>query len=186
MEGNIEKSIALFKSLIGTNSEEYALPILINVCIKLKRFEEAFDYMMYSRKKKYYIDQKAELVLMKELNVTFDKVYNKPLSYGCNQILDYDAYSALEHIISRHKYEFSEDIDISELFASIGDSLTHETFSGKFVLNDVYDVPYHNIGGDSSVLRVITLPGTKNILSMYPLFDKEYVDDENMSLQRKK
>ena len=186
MEGNIDKSIALFKSLIGTNSEEYALPILINVNIKLKRYEEAFDYMMYSKKKKYYIDQKAELILMKELNVTFDKVYNKPLSYGCNQLLDYDTYAALEHIIARHKYEFNEDIDISMLFATIGDSLTHETFSGKFVLNDVYDVPYDNVGVGSSVLRVITLPGTKNILSMYPLFDKEYVDDENMSLQRKK
>ena len=186
MEGNIEKSIALFKSLIGTNSEEYALPILINICIKLKRYEEAFDYMMYSKKKNYYCDQKAELVIMKELNVTFDKVYDKPLSYGCNQLLDYDAYSALEHVIARHKYEFSDDIDISLLFGTVGESLSMETFSGKFVLNDVYDVPYENVGGGSNVLRVITLPGTKNILSMYPLFDKDYVDGEGMVLQRKK
>lgn len=186
MEGNIEKSIAFFKSLIGTKSETYSLPILINICIKLGRYEEAFDYMMYSKKKNYYCDQKAELVLMKELNVSFDKEYNKPLSYGCYQILEYDPYSALEHVIARHKYEFSDDIDISMLFATIGDSLNNETFTGKFVLNDVYDVPYNNIGGGSNILRVITLPGTKNILSMYPLFDKDYVDDESMSLQRKK
>ena len=186
MEGNIEKSIAFFKSLIGTKSETYSLPILINICIKLGRYEEAFDYMMYSKRKNYYCDQKAELVLMKELNVSFDKIYNKPLSYGCYQILEYDAYSALEHVIARHKYEFSEDIDIPMLFSTISDSLDMNTFTGKFVLNDVYDVPFDNIGGGSNILRVITLPGTKNILSMYPLFDKDYVDDEGMSLQRKK
>ena len=186
MQGNIEKSIALFKSLIGTCSEDYALPLLININIKLGRYEDAFDYMMYAKKKKYYCDQKAELIIMKELNVTFDKEYNKPMTYGCNQILDYDPYSALEHIIARHKYEFSSDIDIPMLFSSIGSSLSMSTFTGKFVLNDVYDVPFENVGSASNILRVITLPGTKQILSMYPLFDMDYVDGEGLSLQRKK
>lgn len=186
MQGNIEKSIALFKSLIGTCSENYALPLLININIKLGRYEDAFDYMMYSKRKNYYCDPKAELIIMKELNVTFDKEYNKPMTYSCNQILDYDPYSALEHIIARHKYDFSSDIDIPMLFDSIGSSLSMSNFTGKFVLNDVYDVPFENVGSGSNILRVITLPGTKQILSMYPLFDMDYIDGGGISLHRKK
>ena len=39
----------------------------------------------------------------------------------------------------------------------------------QLALNDIYDIPYKNIGGDMDILRVIVLPNTCNIVNMYPL-----------------
>ena len=99
------------------------------------------------------------------------------------QLLDYDEYVAVEHIVSRHSRDFSKNIDIHKLFVDIKKSISDEYYVGKLVLNDIYDIPYEGIG-DSDVLRVICIPGTKNILSMYPLINKLDFDD-GMRLEKR-
>lgn len=108
---------------------------------------------------------------MKEFNIFFkctryDNLYNN------NQLIDYDEYVAVEHIIDRHSNDFSEHIDIYSLFNEIKSKLIDEYRVDCLKFNDVYDIPYQNVGYDKHIIRVYTIPNTKNILTMYPLEDK--------------
>ena len=175
--GNVKEAFKYFDKLLHTDSEEYGLPSLINMLIKEGYVSEAFEYFNYSKKKGYYCDPKCELYLMKYFNIYFVNRCNVDYSYNNLQLLDYDEYVAVEHIISRHKKDFFSDVDIYKLFNSRSEKISREYYIGKLVLNDIYDIPYKGIGM-SDTLRVICLPGTKDILSMYPLTNKfDYEED---------
>lgn len=114
---------------------------------------------------------------MKELNIFFDKEYSNLYNYNNLQTIDYDEFVAIEHILERHEKEFSSDIDIYKLFNDIKTKLTPETQKQKLVVNDVYDIPYQNIGNGIHILRVVTLPNSKDILTMFPLYDDEEIEE---------
>lgn len=176
-QGNLIDAFKCFDKVLHTKSEEYVLPSLINMLIKEGYVREAFEYFMYSKRKNYYCDPKAELYLMKYLNIYFNKPEDIIYSYNNMQLIDYDEFVAIEHIVEKHSDEFSKNIDIYSLFKTISEKICDKYYVGKLVLNDIYDIPYKGIG-ISDTLRVIVIPGTKNILSMYPLIDKEIYDDE--------
>jgi tetratricopeptide (TPR) repeat protein len=182
--GNITGAFKYFDSLLHTKSEEYVLPNIVNMLIKEGYVKEAFEYFIYSKRKGIYCDPKAELYLMKYFNIFFINPCNRDYSYNNLQLIDYDEYVAVEHIISRHQRDFSKNIDIYELFNSIKEKISREFYIGKLVLNDIYDIPYEGIG-KSDTLRVICIPGTKDILSMYPLTNNnDYEEEYRMGLRK--
>ena len=94
-----------------------------------------------------------------------ETIYN----YNRDQFLDYNYIEALEHIIGIHEKEFSSNINIYKLFEEIRSKLTNQYKVSYLDINDVYDIPYQYIGKSCHILRVVTLPDSKDILTMFPL-----------------
>ena len=121
---------------------------------------------------------------MTRLNIFF-KDKDLQIFYNALQIINYDEYSAIEHIIERHKDEFTKGIDLYKLFKSV--VIDDKYYVRNITFNNIYDIPYENIGENTNILRVITLPNSKKILTMYPLYDKtESVEETETKLKRRK
>ncbi len=178
IEGNIEKSRNYFESLLNTQNRTYAIVNLMVMYIKEQNYIDAFKYLKYSKDSKIKTSFKTELFIMKELNIFFDEENKIPISYNNLQIVDYDEFVALEHVIENHDSDFSKDIDIYRLFNDIKSKLTEEYKKRKLVLNDIYEIPYENVGENCHILRVVTLPNSHDILSMYPLLNDYLELDE--------
>jgi len=180
-KGNLEESKELFITAkkCGHKLTIYSLRYLLLICIKQNDLNEAFKYFMELRHLKAGTDDKAELFLMKRLNIFFE--HTKPFKdkYGNDQIIDYDEYVAIEHIIDRHENEFAQDINIYELFHTIKKYLVEEYRQYELMFNDFYDIPYQSLGIDKEGhIRVVTLPCSKQIMSMYPLYRNNEFEEE--------
>lgn len=177
------------------DNSEYAINLLIVAYLKNNQYTKLVKLI---EKNNFNIKYRESLLLSKELNIFFKAPYkNIPFSYNMNQIVDYDEYMAIEHIIDRHNGNddlsgtiFNHDIDIYKLFVDIKKELTNENKNNTLVLNDIYTVYYPNIGvNGENYLRIVTVHNTKNILSMYPIKNKNdifYVDDEDEIKENKK
>ena len=197
-QGNIDKARDYFQSLLNTQNKTYALLILIKLYVKQNDFFNAFKYFLYLKKCKIPVTFETELEILKlyimmNLNIFFDEENEIRISYNNSQALDYDEFIAIEHIIDGHKEEFSSGINIYKLFNDIKKKLTAEYKIKSLSLNDIYDIPCENVGENCHILRVVTLPNSKNILTMYPLIEKNYnfsddslCYDNGSILQRKK
>lgn len=168
----------LYKIINDKNNDtnrEYAINLLIVAYLKNNEYTKAVEII---EKYNFNMRYREALLLGKELNIFFDAPYKDlPFSYTMNQTVDYDEYMAMDHIMDRHNSndklsgtKFNPDIDICRLFVDIKKELTAENKINRLVLNDIYSVYYPNIGvNGENYLRVVTLHNTKNILSMYPI-----------------
>ena len=121
---------------------------------------------------------------MTRLNIYFKDI-ELPIYYNATQIMNYDELSAVEHIIERHKDEFADNINLYKLFSEV--SLDEKYHKRNITFNNIYDIPYPNIGENIDTLRVITLPNSKDILTMYPLYNEaERLDEQEFTLKRRK
>ena len=197
-QGNIDLARDYFQDLIKTSNCTYAIICLINLFIKQNEYMNALKYIIYLEDSKIPLELKKqvkmlELYMMKELNIFFDKETKIGMNYNNYQAVDYDEFVAIEHIIDGHKEEFSTGIDVYRLFNDIRGKLTDEYKFINLSVNDIYYMPYENIGDDCHILCVVTLPNSKNILTMYPLTkancsldDDSLINNTGMVLQRKK
>lgn len=99
-------------------------------------------------------------------------------SYNRNQIIEYRQKEALEHIKAKHSSTketrgcFVPEIDIDQLFVDVKLQMTEDNMINEDVL-DVYEIDYPAAGYDLddnlvNSIRIIAVPGTKDILTMYP------------------
>ena len=187
--GKKEEAITEFKSLLGSKKDVSARLYLSLIYIKDKNYNEAFQ-MVHPVINSNEIDSdlkfKIILILSKELNIFFqgyDYTPDKYYTYSNEQYIEYDANGALEHIFANHKdnpdkSNFNEEIDICDLFDHIGEKLNSDTLFSTLLFNDIHFIDYKNIGSDGeNILKVITLPGTKKVITMYPIKNKKYYDD---------
>ena len=111
-------------------------------------------------------------------------------TYTEKQILNYDEELAINHIFNKHvdndfSSRFSETIDVRELFNNIGDKLDQKYKYGSYDM-DLYIIPYPRIGYSPvhnkmiNELEVITLPDSKQILSMFPVY---YESDKGFCME---
>ena len=202
-QGNIELAKNYFEDLLNStfyDKDIYVVVIisLVKLSIKQNNYFNAFKYFTYLKDYKfnYILKMQLELLklyIMKELNIFFEKETKIRVSYNNNQVVDYDEFVAIEHIIDGHKEEFSNGIDLYKLFNDIKSKLTEEYKYRNLSTNDIYHIPYENIGEGCHILRVVTLPNSKDILTMFPLNQINYnLEDDSLDfdkgpiLQRKK
>ena len=185
--GNKDKAIECFQYIldVGSNKDKnYALLYLIKIFIKEKEYLEAFDYFNLLDEESLSLELKRlkeflKLYIMKKLNVFFKDDNEVTFSYNNNQLFDYDECVAVEHIIERHKDDFSNDIDVYRLFNDIKSRLVSNYKINNLSINDIYHIPYPNIGNGCDILRVVTLPNSKDILTMFPISSSRiYIDDD--------
>ena len=127
------------------------------------------------------IKLKIALTLFKELGVFFYKEYPRmtDLPYTDRQIINYDETRALSHI------NIKNDIDLYSLLTEVKEKLIDDIKAPTLNLNDMYHLDYPNIGKQGeSLLRVITTAGTKDIITMFPVFSKRdnVVENEEESI----
>ena len=190
--GNIDKARKYFESLLGEQNATYAYRELILLEYKFKNYIRTLVLIKQAISNNIDVDNSILISIFKEFNVFFKKVnyYNMKYSYSITQLLDYDEYLAIEHIVERHtnsneKNNFSKNIDIYKLFNDVDKLLTEEYKFNKLNFNDWYIIPYDNIGSEGeNFLKVVTLPHNKNIITMYPvssMYD-DYAEETNKKL----
>ena len=198
--GNYEEAKDYFLKCIDTPIERFAYHILIVLYIKQQKYEEAFIYTKEAIDKKIWINSDLLIDIGKHLNVFFDLDYTTfPSLYSVDQLADYDPYLAIDHIDYRHvgcdSSSFSSNIDVYKLFNDIQKDLTEANKTRRLSYSDVYIIPYPNAGTyGQNHIKVITIPNTKDIITMYPIFSMyDYIDDEetfdeesNISLTKKR
>lgn len=188
--GNIEKAKEYLQKLLGTELEIYAYSLLITIEIKDKHYERAAYLVEQALPLGYQVKDDIFMELSKKLNIFFDIKYRNfdNYSYTVKQIISYDSSLAVDHIIERHKKDFNRNIDIKKLFEEIKKQLIKENKLNIIHFNDLYVIPFKNIGNNTEkLLEVVTLPATNNILTMYPignLYDIEADDFDCLTMKK--
>ena len=153
---------------------------LIAIMLKEKRYDEAYSYLQQVMPEN---PTKDDFCLL-HAKLLLDKIKGNPLptraskNYTERQIIEYREDDALDHIINHHQLiieevgNFAKQIDIPTLFTDIKYQLTEENMVNEDIA-DIYEVDYPNAGYDLDgtlvhKIRVVCLPTTKNILTMYP------------------
>lgn len=174
-DGNIKEAKEILKQLIKQNENKassYAKSLYGIILFNNHEYNELIK--MINKEGKDITTIPVLIYLSIKHNIFLDVAYeNLYYGYTVSQLLNYDEYISVEHIIDRHTKDFNHNIDIYKLFNDIKEELTLENKINKLNFNDIYSIYYPNIGynGENN-LRVITLPNTKNILTMYPIQGK--------------
>lgn len=148
---------------------------LIQIAIKENNYQEAEKYLEDLKKIKEADKNEIEV-----LQLMIDKHWNRNISvdrdytYRELQIINYSKKRAIEHIQKEHvnnpnqnKTNFHKNINIEELFEDIKTYLTEDNLCFGDIF-DIYEIDYPNIGENIHKCCVVTVPNTKDIITMYP------------------
>lgn len=170
------------RNYITNNTSAERLPYikLIKLLYDQERFQEARQALEEIEKKDKTAHDDYTFIRLKWL---LDKAQGKYLpnrdeeGYVERQIIKYypeDAISFTKkyhQVIDTDESRFKASIDIEKLFEDIKIYLTEDNKLSLGIM-DEYEIPYPNVGfrGDEIYdhIRIIVIPGTKNIISMYP------------------
>ena len=156
---------------------------LIALYIKQARYDDA--QMLLDELVEQFPETKEDISYVLAIRVLQSKrgeqIDTKPIAYVEKQIIDYDKESAIIHIRTRHKdsydgkTKFNSNISLGELFDFAISQMTEDNMLYEDVM-DVYSIHYPNIGVTDDGqpihnLRVVVVPNTKNIITMYPSED---------------
>lgn len=161
------------RELIYSSYRNEAIIDLIQLAIKDDDVDSLANYVILAIINKVPLDNKFAIYIYNSLGVIYKYIKSSDMTYHNYQLLDYDEYAAYEYINGKNSKEFNENIDIARLFNLLQDKLNYETIVEAYQFDDIYDVPYENIGSKGeNTLRVYTIPNTKKILTMHPLRKK--------------
>lgn len=171
--GNYKMARDYFNYLITNYHDEHAFNLLCIIEYKLNNYLEVFN--LINEYQNMNVSEKVMVGISKKLNVFFAYDYEKTNNYGCNMILNYDEESAISHIFLNHvdsfdKNNFNKNIDIYKLFINIKKCINANNKVNYFTFYDIYFTHYPNIGENGeNYLKVITLPNSDEIITMYPV-----------------
>lgn len=172
----------LKESIIPNVPPRFAvIEILVNLYIKQGRAKEGKELLEYIKRNnpEYYVPEQLTLCEM-----LLDKALGNPLqnvnyhSYRDRQMISYDKSLAVEHIKKNHQIDdptagnFAPSIKIRTLIDEVVPQLVEDNISIVDTM-DRYFIDYPNAGvskdGElADKICVVTFPGTKDILTMYP------------------
>ena len=188
--GNTDKARKHFRELITKRNGEYAKRLLLLLEVKEQNDLEAIKIAREMLASGSEVNLHIILYLSSKYNIFFEKFdySNIVYKYISNQILDYNFEEAIRHVTINHGYEqcksrFEKGIDIKSLFFIAEQELNCENKLKRLHFNDEYIIPYKNIGSaGQNYIKVITLPHSKNIITMYPTFDRFEVSNSDEEL----
>lgn len=176
---NFEEAKMYYEALIETEEKDFSHGYinLAAIYIKEENYKEAEKIIKRMKKNCPNYNEldyrKVKLIIDKHLGRDLSKV--EPLVYTEKQIIDYKEEDALIHIKEHreHNMKFSDNIDIDELFKKTKDLMTEDNlvYGDCF---DVYEIDYPNISTFSARLRIVALPNSKEVITMYPQLDHKY------------
>lgn len=192
-EGNIEQAKEWYSKPISMRlRDDFAYRPLVNLEYRAKNYTRVSELLKEAMSRKAYIDPNI-LAMMFDLGVFFKEYdYSKmDRYYTAMQIYDYDEYAAIESIIARSKdseiASFKENVDVCKLFVDIKGRLTKENLGfSPWLLDDYYILFDEEMGSNGEkIVKVEALPGTKDIVSMYPITTTYYKKEPTPSIKKK-
>ena len=155
-----------------------SINLLMNIYFKQKKYQEAAKFLRTIKMcfPKVHYDEGIDVILAQKTGNRVEK--NSSSKYHIVQLLNYDKGRALKHIRKHHEYiegktgRFAANINLEELFENIKIQMTEENIIYEDIL-DTYEISCPNIGFDTENnpvdnLRIVAVPDTKNIITMYP------------------
>lgn len=189
--GNTLKAKEYLKEITEENFLNITNKLLMILEYKNKNYLEVFNLYNARIKDNSNTENLVLLGLSKELNIFFDTDYSKiDYKYTMDQLLNYDYNDAIRHIYKHHcnenKFDFNKNIDIEKLFFDVRNELKKENKINLIVFNDVYVIPKNNVGSNGeNYLKVVTLPNTMDIITMYPAYNSFIEEDYDKILMKK-
>ena len=180
-KGDFEEAEKLLLKSLVTHGEVHDAGYfkLIALYIKQNRLDEA--QMLLDDLLEKFPEIKHDLsfiIAMRTIqNKRGIKVPTEPLVYVEKQIIDYDKAAALAHIKAAHtgkqlgKSMFNPSLDIDELYSFVQSKMQDDEKINEDIM-DVYSIEYPNVGEEDGKvknhIRVVVIPNTKDIITMYP------------------
>ena len=175
--GEYKMAENILVNLLKREMCDYAVRQLIFLYLKINNIEEAFKiFKMLPRGTKYYHDIKAYVYykLGKSKETFLDSYYRK-------QLVAYSEQLTLEHI-NEHLFEyegksihtlFNSDINMENLLQEVKEKIKEEnpiecTLVEKYIIQCEEEIAVID-GEKVKTIEVVTIPDTKNILTMYPI-----------------
>ena len=182
---NYDEALKIFQKGYDLTGINYLLLEKAWVYINKKEYLEAFRLLTMFADKKIYEDkieiELALLFLCKELNVFIPGYeFEHPMNYSFGQIVEYNIDETVWHLglhfLNERNLEkddsidyFDNRLDAEELIQKV-QTMIDDKYKVNSCFRDVYTIPYPNIGVyGSDYLKVVTLPNTKDIITMFPI-----------------
>lgn len=206
LEENYDKADKLLKKVIRESNDEnqvYAFHELLNLNIKLEKYEESLIYLdkLMNLRKTINLEDffslreigKYEFYLKYKLNKIDD--FSDIGAYYNSQLLKYKKELAIHYIKynttgnSKLNNVFNNNVDIKELLNIMQEKI--ETLKPvNFGIYDKYTIEFENFIGkvnnfDSNILCIVTLHDTKDIISMYPVLHKFKLNNKQLNNSKK-
>lgn len=177
-----DKAKELLLKAYQYNNNPYALVNLINIDLHEKKYEEAYEKLiklrqnlLFNKEIKYFYDA-ISIFLSTKIDIKNDYI-KQSVGYHERQLEEYSKECALNHIF-RHVNDdiynkdihtvFANNIGVEELFNNIPDILNEDNYFYTNIF-DSYYINIDNIGkNNENYLKIGCIPGTKNIVNMYP------------------
>lgn len=183
--GFFDEAISDLKYLIEKENNTYAILELYYTYYYLNKYKEAIDLLPFlynSDVVNKYSIALSELVMKKQLGIKMNFNSKARCDYIASQIINYDINKALEHI-NEHKESsinssnFNAQLNLEYLFELIRNNLINSTKINKDEILEVHYFCIPNIGlveeNVCNYLKVVVIPNTNNIISMYPTINYE-------------
>lgn len=170
----------LYDDILIEEKTKYKTEALFNkvfINIRKEEYEEAYSILKKVKNvitNDEYMGYRIALVyLNKVLGLEQEELDN--YSYTEKQIMDYSDELCLHHVIDHRKISgaFSNNINVEDLIINTKEKLTKDNIChGDFF--DIYEIDYKNIGDNKDRYRVVAIPNTKDIITMYTIKNDEY------------
>ena len=178
---NYAEAKKYFLLLLNTDAKDFSLVELVFLNIKDNKIKEASD--LFNKIPTNFLDSIIYINIKTYLNykLGLDISKDRNNTYFTMQLFNYNKEFAISHI-SKHLDEnnkkrihttFDESINLYELFDEIQEKIknmepTQYSFTEKYIV--CYNHEIATIGDKrTKYVQVITLPNSKNILTMYPI-----------------
>lgn len=196
LEGNYIQAQTCFYKILSIKNDENkscAIQEILNLNIKLGHYEEALVYLekLINTDKSLDIREVEKYKFYLEYNLKEINNKRKINGYFNNQLVEYSEVKAINYIGFNSNENknvihniFNNDVEIKSLFNRMKDEIK-QLEPVNFGIYDKYTIELENVIGsvrniDTNLLCIVTICGTKNIISMFPVLNKNRLNNKKI------
>ena len=179
-----EEAIKDLKYILDLEVNEHALTELFYILYYLNMYEDALKLLPLIYKRECIKESSlaiAEVIMKKSLGMDTSNINRENCDYIMSQTLEYRLDEAFDHIKEfsnekdkNHSY-YSKNINLDYLFYIVKNNLNSENKVNTIELLEIHYIGISNVGYYNNTpcnfIKVITIPNTTNILTIYPTND---------------
>ena len=179
-----EDAIQDLKYILELEVNDYALTELFYLLYYLNMYEEALSllHLIYKRDSINNTSLSiAEIIMKKALGKNIVDKNRENCDYIMSQVLEYRLDEAIDHIKERsvetdkNRSYYVENINLNYLFDIVKNNLNSKNKVNTIELLEIHYIGISNVGYHNNTpcnfIKVVTMPNTTNILTMYPTND---------------